>query len=113
MSKFKKSDGIIDLERDIGAYINAKIHAFNPWPMASIELPMADGSTKNFFLCDARLEDEVSSLRSCVIQADKGGLRIAGADGRVVRILSVLVPGKKMMSYKDFLNGYRLKVASL
>ena len=112
-SKFKKSDGIIDLTRDIGAHINAKIHAFNPWPMASIELPMADGSIKNFFLCDSRLEDEISPLRSCVIQADKNALRIAGADGRVVRILSILVPGKKMMSHKDFLNGYRLQIKSL
>lgn len=112
-SKFKKSDGIIDLTRDIGAHINAKIHAFNPWPMASVELPMADGSVKNFFLCDSRLEDEISPLKSCVIQADKNALRIAGADGRVIRILSVLVPGKKMMSHKDFLNGYHLKISSL
>ena len=112
-SKFKKSDGFIDLKRDIGAYINAKIHAFNPWPMASIELPMLDGSRKSFFLCDSRLEDEISPLRSCVIQADKAALRIAGADGRVVRILSILVPGKKMMSHKDFLNGYHLQVNTL
>ena len=112
-SKFKKSDGIIDLNRDPAAHINAKIHAFNPWPMASIELPMTDGSVKNFFLCDSRLEDEISPLKSCVIQADKNALRIAGADGRVVCILSILVPGKKMMSFREFLNGYRLQVKSL
>lgn len=98
--KIEKSESAIDWKKSI-AEIDCHIRAMNPWPVATMvfqEQPLKIFEAK--IVSHALSKNEVG-----VLFQENQKLCIAARDG-VLEILTLQLPGKKIMQAKDFLHGY-------
>jgi methionyl-tRNA formyltransferase len=106
---FTKSDLELDWKKTASELFN-KIRAFSTSPGC-----FTSWKGKNIKILAAEKDINVNSKSSLntaggeIISADRSGLIIGCGDGKPISVLTLQPPGKKAMSYKDFINGYRIK----
>ena len=97
----KKEDGLIDFSRS-AEEIHNRLRGFQPWPGAYTQF-----RGKNLKIISARVAENAPPL-------DGGSLRMSGdkllagcGEGTALELLQVQPEGKKAMSARDFISGYR------
>ena len=86
------------------AQLERNIRAFNPWPMAYLELMDGQNHPQTLKVYQATVLPHVNKTPGTILAADKQGIQIATADG-VLNLLQLQPAGKKPMSVQDLLNG--------
>lgn len=104
--KLTKADGAIDFADGATAVVN-RIRGTWPWPGGHADFVRPDGERVRVILVRARIADE-----------DRGGsvepgivteaLHVSAGD-RCVQVLQLKVAGKRLMTWKDFVNGYHIR----
>ncbi|MCK4799312.1 MAG: methionyl-tRNA formyltransferase [Spirochaetes bacterium] len=104
---FKKNDGLIDWN-DKGKNIVNKIRALIKWPIA---YSFIDNSRINIYKASINknlsLNDFYNFENGKIIFADKTNGIIVKASDSLINIESLQQKGKKILDWKDFINGYR------
>ena len=98
----KKEDGRIDFRRSATDICN-RLRGFQPWPGAYTSF-----RGKNLNVTAAQPVPQVG-LDSGVLQVDIGRLLVGCGQQTALELLELQPEGKKRMSARDFLNGYRLQ----
>jgi len=98
-----KSDGVIDWTADAESVVNL-VHGAWPWPGGQATLKRGGG--KECPLVIARAEVASGAAMSAPGMLDED-LCVSTGSGWI-RILELKPAGKRLMSFKDFANGYRL-----
>ena len=101
--KLSKEEAKLDWQLSAGQ-LERNIRAFNPWPMAYLQLTDEQGNPQTLKVYHATVLPSVSQTPGTIISADKNGIQIATADG-VLNLLQLQPAGKKPMSAQDLLNG--------
>lgn len=101
--KLSKEEAKLDWQLS-AAQLERNIRAFNPWPMAYLQLTDEQGNPQTLKVYQAIVLPSVSQTPGTIISADKNGIQIATADG-VLNLLQLQPAGKKPMSAQDLLNG--------
>ncbi|MDU7785544.1 MAG: methionyl-tRNA formyltransferase [Aggregatibacter aphrophilus] len=101
--KLSKEEAKLDWQLS-AAQLERNIRAFNPWPMAYLQLTDEQGNPQTLKVYQATVLPSVSQTPGMIISADKNGIQIATADG-VLNLLQLQPAGKKPMSAQDLLNG--------
>ena len=101
--KLSKEEAKLDWQLS-AAQLERNIRAFNPWPMAYLQLTDEQGNPQTLKVYQAAVLPSVSQTPGTIISADKNGIQIATADG-VLNLLQLQPAGKKPMSTQDLLNG--------
>lgn len=101
--KLSKEEAKLDWQLS-AAQLERNIRAFNPWPMAYLQLTDELGNPQTLKVYQATVLPSVSQTPGTIISADKNGIQIATADG-VLNLLQLQPAGKKPMSAQDLLNG--------
>ena len=101
--KLSKEEAKLDWQLS-AAQFERNIRAFNPWPMAYLQLTDEQGNPQTLKVYQATVLPSVSQTPGTIISADKNGIQIATADG-VLNLLQLQPAGKKPMSTQDLLNG--------
>lgn len=101
--KLSKEEAKLDWQLS-AAQLERNIRAFNPWPMAYLQLTDEQGNPQTLKVYQATVLPSVSQIPGTIISADKNGIQIATADG-VLNLLQLQPAGKKPMSAQDLLNG--------
>jgi methionyl-tRNA formyltransferase len=101
--KLSKEEAKLDWQLS-AAQLERNIRAFNPWPMAYLQLTDEQGNPQTLKVYHATVLPSVSQTPGTIISADKNGIQIATADG-VLNLLQLQPAGKKPMSAQDLLNG--------
>lgn len=101
--KLSKEEAKLDWQLS-AAQLERNIRAFNPWPMAYLQLTDEQGNPQTLKVYQATVLPSVSQTPGTIISADKNGIQIATADG-VLNLLQLQPAGKKPMSTQDLLNG--------
>ena len=84
------------------------IRGLSPYPAAWTELPMPDGTSQTLKIYETTIVNKVYDLPAGTIITDfKTYIDIAVADNDCVRLLSVQLAGKKRLSIKEFLQGFK------
>lgn len=99
-SLIKKEDGILDITQSAAA-LERQVRAYNPWPTVQLNLP--ETSLKILISSTA---DDAARLAPGSLTRVGGDPAIAVQDGLLV-LKEVQPAGKKPMSGKAFLSGYR------
>ena len=99
-----KSDGLLDWSADAETIRN-RVHGTWPWPGARTCLRRGDGREVDVLLARALVAD--GPARGPAGQIDGEGA-VATGSGRL-RILEIQPAGKRVMTWRDFVNGYRAK----
>lgn len=101
--RLTKADGAIDFSADAGTVRNL-IHGTWPWPGGRAIVKRAEGPDVNVVIARAEAtDDEPQGEPGCL---DKD-LMVATGRGRL-RIVEIQPAGKRLMTWRDFVNGYRL-----
>ena len=106
---FKKTDLRIDwqmTEFEIFNRIRAfstKPGCFTSWDGRDIKILAASR------IINTNKPDSKGPAGGKIITADRSGLFVGCGDGRPISILTLQPPGAKAMSYRDFINGYKIK----
>jgi methionyl-tRNA formyltransferase len=127
----KKSDGIIDWSQDATAIRN-RIHGCWPWPGAQAVFVRADGRQAPVTIARAEVVDAGNvagdsedmpapaaanggmapgagaAVAQCVPGAITAELTIATGHGGVLRVMELKPAGKRLMAWRDFVNGHRV-----
>ncbi len=91
------------------AEIHNRVRGLLPWPAATATL----GGTRCKLL-QTRIRPEMTDdPAGTVIEADKGGLRVAAGDKTVIELLTLQPDGKKPMEAGAFLAGHPLEKGSM
>ena len=101
--KLSKEEAKLDWQLS-AAQLERNIRAFNPWPMAYLQLTDEQGNPQTLKVYQATVFPSASQTPGTIISADKNGIQIATADG-VLNLLQLQPAGKKPMSAQDLLNG--------
>lgn len=101
--KLSKEEAKLDWQLS-AAQLERNIRAFNPWPMAYLQLTDEQGNPQTLKVYQATVLPSASQTPGTIISADKNGIQIATADG-VLNLLQLQPAGKKPMSVQDLLNG--------
>lgn len=101
----KKEHGSIDWTRD-AASIKNQVRGMTPWPGAYTEL---DGKTLK--ICRVRVGN-ASGKPGSVLAADRNGLEVACGAGSII-VEELQLEGKKRLSTRDFLAGFRIEPGTL
>ena len=101
--KLSKEEAKLDWQLS-AAQLERNIRAFNPWPMAYLQLTDEQGNPQTLKVYHATVLPSVSQTPGTIISADKNGIQIATADG-VLNLLQLQPASKKPMSAQDLLNG--------
>ena len=101
--KLSKEEAKLDWQLS-AAQLERNIRAFNPWPMAYLQLTDEQGNPQTLKVYQATVLPSVSQTPGMIISTDKNGIQIATADG-VLNLLQLQPAGKKPMSAQDLLNG--------
>jgi methionyl-tRNA formyltransferase len=102
----KKSDGIIDWSQDATAIRN-RIHGCWPWPGAQTVFVRADGSPWRLTIARAQVV-EMGSAAGKAPGAVTADLTIETGQGGTLRLLELKPAGKRLMAWRDFVNGHRV-----
>ncbi|HEY6308290.1 MAG TPA: methionyl-tRNA formyltransferase, partial [Candidatus Angelobacter sp.] len=98
----KKEDGQVDFRRD-AAGIHNRLRGFQPWPGAYTHF-----RGKNLKIIAARPAEGVSNLSQGELRIDGEKLLAGCGRGTVLELLQVQPEGKKVISAREFVSGYRL-----
>jgi len=101
--KLSKEEAKLDWQLS-AAQLERNIRAFNPWPMAYLELMDGQNHPQTLKVYQATVLPYVNKTPGTILAADKQGIQIATADG-VLNLLQLQPAGKKPMSVQDLLNG--------
>ena len=101
--KLQKADGVLDWSADAVSLRN-RIHGTWPWPAGHAVLVRKDGRAVPVLMSRAATVAGDSPLEGGTLDAD---LLVATGKGRL-RIVEIQPAGKRVMSWKDFVNGQRL-----
>ena len=96
----KKEDGKVDFGRSATEIWN-RLRGFSPWPGA---YTIFRGKTLHIW----RARPAATKIPSTELKVD-GGLAFVGCRDSSLELFEVQIEGKKRMSVKDFINGYRPK----
>jgi len=96
----KKEDGLIDFSRS-AQRIYDRLRGFQPWPGAWTKF-----RGKNFTIWEARPGRNVG-VPPATLLLDGDRLLVGCGDGTALEMITVQPEGKKRMSARDFVNGYR------
>ena len=99
--KISKQEARIDWTRP-AAELERMVRAFNPQPVAYTRL---NGMTMRVWEADLVAQRALSSTPGTVLAADSSGIDVSTGD-LVLRLRKVQLPGKKVMSAGDFINGH-------
>ena len=97
----KKEDGQIDFHRSAQQILN-RLRGFTPWPGAFTQF-----RGKGFVLHTARAVE--ANLAPGELRAEGDRLLAGAANGTALKLVEIQLEGKKRMSARDFVNGYRPK----
>ena len=97
----KKEDGEIDFHRSAEEIWN-RLRGFQPWPGAYTNF-----RGRNFHVWDAKPLQRVLSETEFAVEADR--LIVGCGKGTALELLVVQPEGKKRMTARDFVHGYRPK----
>lgn len=100
--KLSKQDSIIDWQEDALA-LNQKIRAFNPVPVCSTKLD--DNNRLKIYSANVLELDCSQYSAGEVLNVSADGLIVA-CGKNALNITTLQLPGKKLMSIKQFCNGY-------
>ncbi|MFB3894212.1 MAG: methionyl-tRNA formyltransferase [Phycisphaerae bacterium] len=107
----KKSDGLIDWSAEAAAIRNL-IHGVWPWPGGQAIFRRAGGPDTPVIVARAAVEPDSESPRAMGPRAEPGtldaDLLVVTGRGRL-RIVEIQPAGKRVMTWKDFVNGHRPK----
>ncbi len=106
--KLKKSDGRIDFTLP-GEDVRNLIHGTWPWPGAQTILKRREGSDVRVTIARAHAEESPLQLAGGTVD---GELMIATGRGRL-KIDQLKPAGKKLMAWRDFVNGYHVTEGDL
>jgi len=109
--KLTKADGALDFTRGAQELVN-HIRGIWPWPGAQADFVHAGHSPVRVIFSLARAETQTQTqTQTRAEQAAPGSideeLRINVGDG-VLQVMELKVAGKRLMTWKDFVNGYRV-----
>ncbi len=106
--RLKKSDGLIDFSAD-AVVVRNLIHGTWPWPGGQTQYVAADGKATGVIIARAvAIETGEHNDRAGSIGDD---LKVACGLGRL-EILQLKPAGKRIMEWRDFVNGYRVTTAA-
>src|SRR5580765_1353237 len=97
----KKEDGLVDFSRT-AAVIHNRLRGFQPWPGAYTQF-----CGKNLKFISAKPEDTPSNLNPGELRVGDEKLFVGCGSRTVLQLLQVQPEGKKAMSAREFVNGYR------
>ncbi|HEY1936749.1 MAG TPA: methionyl-tRNA formyltransferase [Candidatus Angelobacter sp.] len=97
----KKEDGLIDFNRT-ASDIHNRLRGFQPWPGAYTPL-----RGKNLKFLSARPEDTLANLNPGELRVGDEKLFVGCGQRTVLELLQVQPEGKKTMTAREFINGYR------
>src|SRR5450755_154650 len=97
----KREDGLIDFSRTANETWN-RLRGFQPWPGAFTTF-----RGKTLHLHAAVLAPEVALAQAAHFVVEKERLLLGFAHGSTLEVLELQMGGKKRMSSRDFVNGYR------
>lgn len=103
--KIDKKDGEINWNIDSEKIYNM-IRAYNPWPCAHTKF-----NSKEIKILSARLEKKETKIKPGKFFIENGILKIAAENGNILP-KKLQLEGKKAMSDKEFLNGYKAQIES-
>ena len=106
--KIKKSESRIKWA-DTAEKINLKVRAFNPFPGAWTKIR---GDNKRIKILESEVIKKILPKKNLVVGNVSDGLEIKCGKG-FLKILKLQVEGKKILSSKEFLNGYKIKNLTL
>ena len=101
--RLSKADGAIDFSADARTVRNL-IHGTWPWPGARAIVKRAKGPDVNVVIARAEATDDQPQGEPGRLDKD---LMVATGGGRL-RIVEIQPDGKRLMTWRDFVNGYRL-----
>jgi len=109
--KLTKELGLVDFSKP-APQVDRQIRAFQPWPTAYAYWHRPNLPPMRIILLRAAADPALNTNRPAgevmVVQGDQ--LSIACGDGSVVNLLSLQPAGKKILSTREFLRGYRVQV---
>jgi methionyl-tRNA formyltransferase len=97
----KKEDGKIDFARPAAEIFN-RLRGFQPWPGAYTSF-----RGKNLNLWAARPMSDRRQVPSRELMVEDERLLMGCGDGSVLEVIELQVEGKKRMTARDFIHGYR------
>ena len=100
--RLQKTDGVIDWSTDATSIRN-RIHGVWPWPAAHAVFVRRDGHALPVLIARAAADEDDSDAQPGTLDEK---LRVAALNG-AVRILEIQPAGKRVMSWRDFVNGQR------
>jgi methionyl-tRNA formyltransferase len=98
-NKISKKEAKIDWTRP-AEELERKVRAFNPFPVAYMTL-----NDTNIRIWEAGIKTNPENLKPGTILNSKSSLEVATGDG-VLAITQLQLPGKRVITAKDFLNGH-------
>jgi methionyl-tRNA formyltransferase len=96
----KKEDGHIDFHRSAQQIVN-RLRGFTPWPGAFTQF-----RGKGFVVHNAGARESVN-LAPGELRAEGDRLLVGAGNSTALELIEIQLEGKKRMSARDFLNGYR------
>jgi methionyl-tRNA formyltransferase len=97
----KKEDGLVDFSRT-ATDIHNRLRGFQPWPGAHTQF-----RGKNLKFISARPEDTPSNLNPGELRIGDEKLFVGCGARTVLQLLQVQPEGKKSLTAREFINGYR------
>ncbi|HMC32011.1 MAG TPA: methionyl-tRNA formyltransferase [Candidatus Angelobacter sp.] len=97
----KKEDGLVDFSRR-AEEIHNRLRGFQPWPGA-----YAQFRGKNLKFVSSRSEEALAKLSPGELRVGDEKLFVGCGGGTVLELLQVQPEGKKIMTAREFINGYR------
>lgn len=101
----KKSDGIIRWSESAETICDL-IHGVWPWPGGQTIFKRKDGHQNQVVIASAHVEDGQSTGKAGMIDSDLS-VR-TGSEDRRLKIIEIKPAGKRLMAWRDFVNGYRV-----
>ncbi len=98
----KKEDGLIDFNRT-ARQIYDRLRGFQPWPGAYTIF-----RGKNLKIVAARVANASPEFAAGVLQAREGKLVVGCGESTTLELIQLQPEGRKPLSARDFINGYRL-----
>jgi methionyl-tRNA formyltransferase len=100
----KKEDGRMDFSRTADELFN-RLRGFQPWPGAFTTF-----RTKNLHVHRAHSVQGPGTMKSGVLAVEAAGCLLVGCGGGTsLDLIELQLEGKRRMTAKEFINGYRLK----
>ncbi len=96
----KKEDGLVDFNRS-AEEIHNRMRGFQPWPGAYTQF-----RGKNLQFVSSRPEDALAKLVPGELRVGDEKLFVGCGGGSVLELLQVQPEGKKIMTAREFINGY-------